>query len=138
MAQRRETGEPQGRLRRRLRLIGARERIEVAVGEREEHDIRRRLAEIDRFDRFVERADLDAGDVHGTSGAERRGDRVAVDALLRDHDEAALARLAGAPRPVEVAAEPLADALHQQAHRLAGDLDEALDAQDVVRARHVG
>ena len=39
----------------------------------------------------------------------------------------------GAPGPVELVAEARADALHEQAHRLARDLDEALHAQHVVR-----
>ena len=39
------------------------------------------------------------------------------------------------PRPVEVALKAGTDALHQNPHRLAGDLDKALDAQDVVRLR---
>ena len=65
MAQRRETGEPQRRLRRLERGVGAGQRVEVAVGKRQDDDVRRRLAEIDGFDRFVERADVYARDVHG-------------------------------------------------------------------------
>ena len=45
------------------------------------------------------------------------------------------ARLARLPRPVELVLDARADALHQQPHRLARDLDEALHAQDVVRRR---
>src|SRR5208282_4022821 len=58
------------------------------------------------------------------SRPERGGDRGAVDALLGDDDEAARPLFAGAPRPVEVAAEALADSLQQHAHRLVRDFDE--------------
>ena len=42
-----------------------------------------------------------------SSGPERRGDGLAVDASLGDHDETAQPRLAHAPWPIEVAAEAL-------------------------------
>ena len=60
---------------------------------------------------------------------------VAVDASLGDHDETARVAARHAPGPVEVATEAPSDPLHQHPHRLAGDFDEALDPQDVVRAR---
>ena len=69
------------------------------------------------------------------SGPERRGDGLAVDASLGDHDETAQPRLIHAPGPVEVATEALSHALHQHPQRFAGDFDKAFDAQDVVCAR---
>ena len=72
VAQRRETGEPQRRLRRLERRVGAGQRIEVAVGKGQDDDVRRRLAEIDRFDRFVERAELYARDMHRGALSGRR------------------------------------------------------------------
>src|SRR5208282_2059062 len=65
MAERRERGNPKRRPRLPGGLIGARERVEIAVGKREEHHVGRSLAEIDRFDCLVERPDLDARNVHG-------------------------------------------------------------------------
>jgi hypothetical protein len=67
MTKRGKGGDPQGRLRLRRGLVSARERIEVAVGKREEDHVRRSLAEIDRFDCLVERPDLDARNVHDAS-----------------------------------------------------------------------
>ncbi len=64
VAQGRQTRDAQGRLRLGRGLVGACEGAEVAVGEGEEDDVRGRLAEIYRLDRLVERADLDARDVH--------------------------------------------------------------------------
>ena len=52
---------------------------------------------------------------------------------MADHHETARARLVRPPGAVEVMLEARADALHQQAHRLAGDFDEAFYAQDIVR-----
>ncbi len=60
------------------------------------------------------------------------GDRVAIEALLADHHKPARARLIAPPRPVEMVIEPRSDALDEQTHRAALDLDEALHAQDVV------
>ena len=47
-------------------------------------------------------------------------------------------RVAGGPRSIELVLDARADALHQQPHRLAGDVDEALHAQDVVRLGRAG
>src|ERR1019366_10272381 len=63
------------------------------------------------------------------------GDARPVEALLADHHETTRARLVRSPGAVEVMLEPRADALHQQAHRLAGDFDKALYAQDIMRER---
>ena len=64
MAQRCERSDPERWLRLGKGVIGARERIEVAVRERQEHDVRRRLTQIERFDCLVERPYFDPGDVH--------------------------------------------------------------------------
>src|SRR5258708_16061311 len=47
-------GQPHARQIRALSLPGRGERAEIAVGERQHDDVTRRLAEIDRFDDFVE------------------------------------------------------------------------------------
>ena len=65
-----------------------------------------------------------------------RFDRRAVKTLLADYHEAPVAGLSGAPGAVELVREAFADALNQQAHRLARHLDKALHAQDVMVARH--
>ena len=46
-----------------------------------------------------------------------------------------MARLVCAPGALEVPPEAPSDPLDQHPHRLAGDLDEALDPQNVMRAR---
>ena len=53
--------------------------------------------------------------------------------MLGDDDQLRTARCL-APRPVELVAHARPDGLHQQAHRLAGDGDMALDAQDALVA----
>src|SRR5215472_3734898 len=52
------------------------------------------------------------------SRLDRRGDGGAIEALAADHNEAALARLLGAPGPVEIVLQPRADALHHLAEVL--------------------
>src|SRR5262249_25500277 len=64
---------------------------------------------------------------------QRRRDRRAVEALTTDDDEARGARLAGAPGSVEIMLDAAADALHHLTQLLAGDGEEALEAEDVVR-----
>ncbi len=54
MAQIAQMRQPHARQVRALSLPGGGERGEIAVGERQHGDIARRLAEIDRFDDFVE------------------------------------------------------------------------------------
>src|SRR5690349_2808932 len=68
-----------------------------------------------------------------SSRLERRGDRGAVEAFAADDDEAGGARLALAPGAVEIMLEARADGLHHLAELLAGDVEEALEAEDVVR-----
>ena len=62
-----------------------------------------------------------------------RVDGRAVESPLADHHELAFPRIAIGPRPVEARAEAMADALHLKPHGLAGDGNEALDAQHVMR-----
>ena len=71
-------------------------------------------------------------------GQERGGDGALVDALFADHDETAAARFVLPPRAIELAAKPLPDALHQQPHRLARNVEEALHAQDFVLSGDLG
>src|SRR5258708_6606799 len=70
------------------------------------------------------------------SSLQRRGDRGAVEAFAADDDEAGRARLAVAPGAVEIMLQPLADALHHLAELLAGHVEEALEAENVVRRDH--
>src|SRR5262249_48514504 len=72
------------------------------------------------------------------SALNQRLDGGLVEALLADHDQPALARLARGPAAVILVLEAAADTLHQQAHRLAGDIDEALHAKDIVRLGRLG
>ena len=65
-----------------------RQRAEVAVGEGEDHDVARRLAEIDRLLALVERDRRDREEVHVTR-RQGRFDGLAVEALEADHHEAA-------------------------------------------------
>src|SRR6202040_2517968 len=67
------------------------------------------------------------------SRLDRGGDGGAVEASAADHHEPALARLAHAPGPVEIVLEPRAHTLHDLAELLAGHVQEALEAEDVVR-----
>src|SRR5262249_23640881 len=62
------------------------------------------------------------------SRLDRRGDRGAVEALAADDDEAAQARLASVPGPVEIMLQPRADTLHHLAKILAGHMQEAFQA----------
>src|SRR5690242_7615442 len=66
------------------------------------------------------------------SAFHRRFDRRAVEALEADHHQAAVALLVLTPGAVVVMLDPAADALQHQAHVAAGDVEEALHAQDVV------
>lgn len=75
--------------------------------------------------------------MHG-SGGQHLFDLFAVDALFADDDEAAAALLARRPGAVVIVVDAAADSLHLQAHRLCGNLDEALDAQDIFRSRRLG
>src|SRR5258708_22335838 len=68
-----------------------------------------------------------------SSRLDRRGDGGAVEALAADHHEAAPARLAHAPGPVEIVLEARAHAPHDLAGNPAGHVQEALEAQDVLR-----
>src|SRR5271166_1389377 len=69
---------------------------------------------------------------------ERRSDGGAVETFLPDHYKPAAALFVGPPQPVELMREPRADALHQQAHRLARDFGETLYPQHIVFARQCG
>jgi hypothetical protein len=62
------------------------------------------------------------------SGAERRGDGLAIDSSLRNHDKATLTRFVRPPRAVEIATEALSNALHKHPHRLSRYLNKAFDA----------
>ena len=92
----------------------------LSVNDRHDH-VGRRLAEIDRFGRFVEGACFDPRDMHGrrfTPPARRRW-RCGRGPSRRSRRAGSRRASPGAHGAVEIAAEALADALHQQAHRLA-------------------
>ena len=130
----REAGEPQ----RRLRLAAASSQARASAGDRCRRTTERRYRPATGRDRprrrFVERADLDARDVHGRPQAPSAAATAPRSTPFSPITTSRPApRLAGAPRPVELAAEARADALHQQPHRLAGDVEEALHAQHVMR-----
>src|SRR5215470_20098992 len=67
------------------------------------------------------------------SRLDRGGDGGAVEAFATDHHEPALALLAQAPGPIEIMLHPRAHALHNVPKILAGHMEEALEAEDVVR-----
>ena len=137
MAQPLEAGEPQGRQRPGVALPGGGQRRQVAVGEGQHDHLGRRLAEIDGDVGLLERRKLGGQDVHDQPRIS-----ASIPALSRPFSPITTSR----PRRASPAAqrrsilmlEACADALHQQAHRLAGDVDEALHAQDVVRRRRLG
>ena len=137
MFQRGEIRQPQAGARLAHSIPSRGESREVAIGERQQHDLGGRLPEIDRFGRLVEGACFDPRDMHRLSRPQHGFDRAAVETLLANHDESAPAGLALCPRTVEITAKSLADALDQQAHRLARDFDIAFHAQDVMRARRL-
>lgn len=109
------------------RVVRRRERREIAVGEREEDDIRGRVIEINGLGRVIQRSLLGPQEMH-ESTRKRGGNGGLVHAFFANYDEAAATTFAGCPGPVELMAEARADALHQQSHGLARDLDKALHA----------
>ncbi len=137
MAQIAQMREPHARQRVAFRRPGRGEPGKVAVGERQDHDIARRLAEIDRLDDVVEARSCGLEQMHGLS-EQRLHDRLAVEALQSDHHEMALSRFRRAPGPVVIMADARADRLHQKPHRLAGDRDKTLHPQHVMRLRNAG
>src|SRR5262245_48748168 len=68
----------------------------------------------------------------GPGAVERLCNRGFVETFLADDDQAPLARLTRAPRPVKAFLEAAADALHEQACRFAAHFDKALDPQHIV------
>ena len=136
MAQPLEAGEPQRRQRLRVRLPGGGERREVAVGEGQHDDLGRRLAEIDGDVGLLQGRKLGRQDVHAILARTRSARLDGLPCRSPSRRSPPGGRGAASPaaqRPVELVLDARADALHQQAHRLAGDVDEALHAQDVVR-----
>ncbi len=102
---------------------------ELGVGRREHDDLARRLAEIDRLAAVsgvpgCARADASARASRPGAASTARGSRPLPITTSRR------ARLVGAPGPVEVVLDAVADALQDQAHRLAGHLEETLHPQD--------
>ena len=65
MAQIAEMREPHAWQTMPLGSVGRGETGEVAVGERQDHDVARRLAEIDRFDAVVEARSCGLEQMHG-------------------------------------------------------------------------
>src|SRR3546814_15189805 len=61
-----------------------------------------------------------------------RADRRLVQAGLADEDEAGGAGFPGTPVAVVIGLQPIAEALHHQAHRLAGEGGEAIYHQHAV------
>ncbi len=97
------------------------------------------LAEVARRAGVVETMKIAREEMHGASRLRQQGDDgVAVQTLFADDDETARARLAGLPDAIEMMLDAPADALHEKAHGLSGDLDETFHAQDVMLAREVG
>ena len=92
MAQVAQMREPHARQTMPLRRVGRGETGEVAIGERQDHDVARRLAEIERFDAVVEARSCGLEQMHGLS-AQRLGDGLAVEALQSDHHEVSGPRL---------------------------------------------
>ncbi len=69
MAQIAQMGEPQAGQTVFLRRVGRRQAGEVAIGERQDHDVARRLAEIDRLDHVVETDGACLKEMHGYSSS---------------------------------------------------------------------
>src|SRR5262249_35817468 len=68
-----------------------------------------------------------------SSRLDRGGDGGTVETFVADHHEPALTRLAQAPGPIEIMLHPRAHALHYLPKIPAGHVEEALEAEDVVR-----
>jgi len=108
-------------------LLRGRKAGEVAVGGGQHDDFAGALAKIDGLCAVADRAGKGGEKVHRLDN-QCRGDRGTVDAFAADHHEARGANLVVAPRPVEILREPRSHRLHHLAERLAGDVEEALDA----------
>ena len=121
----------------------AREARELGVRGGEEDDVARGLAEVDRLRLVDRRSRLRAQQVHRRSRPAPPVPRLSPPGALPgcgarrgpfpDHHEPRPALLAVPPLAVVVVADALADALHEEAHVLARDRREALDAEDPVR-----
>ena len=93
---------------------------ELGIGGREQHDIPRRLAEVDGVGAVLDGAGLRREQVQvGLLASDRRFDGRAVERGEADHDEAAFARFVRAPVAVEVAIHARADRLHHEPPALA-------------------
>ena len=125
-----------GQAQRRQRSGAAsrrRQRRQVAVGEGQHHDLGRRLPEIDGgvgLRRAI--ADSVGQEMHRSAPESAPRWRRASRPFSPITTSRPARASPGRPGPVELVPEARADALHQQPHRLARHVDEALDAQDVV------
>src|SRR5262245_5160773 len=131
MAEPREIGEAKRRSRLHLRGPGSGERAEVAVGEGKKYEVGGRMAEIDGGLRLVKPSRLALQEMHGLA-QNLIFNGGAVETALADHHDMAFA-YAIRPGPVEGRAETRADPLHREAQGLAGDRNETLDAEHVMR-----
>ena len=122
MAELQEVGQAQARSARRPPGLRRGEAGELGIRRRQDDDVARGLAEVDRRAGVVQDCGLRLEQVQGgrpRSGAQRCGDRVPIQPALADHHEPALARLVRAPGAIEIVLNAIAHALDRQTHRLA-------------------
>ena len=120
-------------------LIEPRQQTQLGIREGQKYDFGGRLPKVDCRAGVVETVEIAREKMHGASRQrQHRDDGVAIEALFADNHDTAHATFVGLPGAIEMMLDARPDALHEQAHRLADDFDETLDAQHVMGARRFG
>ena len=121
MAQVTQMREPHARQRGAFGVPRGSKAGEIAVGERQNRDVARRLAEIDRLDDVVEvgcgRSQADASPELVLSNKRVRDGR-AIETFQSDHHQPPFARFVRRPGPIVLVCHARSDGLDQQAQRL--------------------